>query len=143
MTAALLLSGFIAHERDDPVSNSRRSNVLPGSPWPLFPLGMLALLPFLICRITRGPFTEWGMVGRPQEVLLQKRLAISSGGQRPAAGKDCPLGRWEGAEVTLIAARLAGDVSKAGKEKKNLSKWSKEKEEHALMFIPTLCKHHH
>ena len=58
------------------------------------------------------------MVGSPQEVLLQKRLGISGGGQRPAAGKDCPLGRWEGTEVTLIAARLAGDVSKAGKEKK-------------------------
>lgn len=143
MTAALLLSRYIVHERDNPVSNSRRSNLLPGSPSPLFPLGMLALLLFLICKITRGPFTEQSIVGSPQEVLLQKGLGISGGGQGPAAGRDCPLGRWEGTEVTLIAARLAGDVSKAGKEKKSLSKQSKEREKHAHMFIATLCKHHH
>ena len=122
MTAALLPSGFIAHERDDPVSNSRRSNVLPGSPLATVPTGNAGLVALSHLQDHEGPIHRVGMVGSPQEVLLQERLGISGGGQRPEAGKDCPLGRWEGTEVTLIAARLARDVSKAGKEKKNLSK---------------------
>ena len=120
-----------------------RSDALPGRPWPLFPLGMLAFLLFLIPRFIRlvnGPSTEWGTVGSPQEVLLQKRWWGLQRGPVVCSRKGLPSWQMERDRNHSNCSLFCRGSLQSWLEKKNLSKQSKQKEKDSHMFIATLSQ---